>query len=118
MSGFDRLGASCCRLACGYRFIVAAPVSACTVHHPVCCCAEMATEAIMGVQQADPHKRYQLAGLGFGLPMARLHARYFGGELTLVNLERYGVDAYISLPALDACEWEESTTVASVAGIV
>ena len=26
-----------------------------------------------------PRQRYSLAGLGFGLPLSRLHARYFGG---------------------------------------
>ena len=42
---------------------------------------------------------------GFGLPMARIYARYFGGELTLKSMEGYGVDAYLYLPVLgEACE--------------
>ena len=42
---------------------------------------------------------------GFGLPLARIHARYFGGELTLKSMEGYGVDAYLYLPVLgQACE--------------
>ncbi len=42
---------------------------------------------------------------GFGLPMARIYARYFGGELTLKSMEGYGVDAYLYLPVLgDQCE--------------
>jgi len=42
---------------------------------------------------------------GFGLPLARIYARYFGGELTLKSMEGYGTDAYLYLPRLgDACE--------------
>ena len=42
---------------------------------------------------------------GFGLPLARIYARYFGGELTLKSMEGYGLDAYLQLPRLgDACE--------------
>mmetsp|Transcript_19767 Transcript_19767/g.22756 ORF Transcript_19767/g.22756 Transcript_19767/m.22756 type:complete len:645 (+) Transcript_19767:307-2241(+) len=42
---------------------------------------------------------------GFGLPLARIYARYFGGELTLKSLEGYGVDAYLYLPMLGtSCE--------------
>eukprot|EP00565_Helicotheca_tamesis_P000403 CAMPEP_0185741544 /NCGR_PEP_ID=MMETSP1171-20130828/39017_1 /TAXON_ID=374046 /ORGANISM="Helicotheca tamensis, Strain CCMP826" /LENGTH=468 /DNA_ID=CAMNT_0028413523 /DNA_START=429 /DNA_END=1835 /DNA_ORIENTATION=- len=42
---------------------------------------------------------------GFGLPLARIYARYFGGELTLKSMEGYGVDAYLHLPVLgSACE--------------
>lgn len=37
---------------------------------------------------------------GFGLPLARIYARYFGGELTLKSMEGYGVDAYLHLPTL------------------
>ena len=43
--------------------------------------------------------------LGFGLPLARVYARYFGGDLTLKSMEGYGVDVYIHLPVLGiACE--------------
>lgn len=73
----------------------------------------------MAMDQSSREKRFQLAGLGFGLPMSRLYARYFGGDLTLVNILSFGVDAYISLPALDTHEWEEaSTNTFSPAGIV
>jgi pyruvate dehydrogenase kinase 2/3/4 len=42
---------------------------------------------------------------GFGLPLARIYARYLGGELTLKSTEGYGLDAYLHLPRLgDACE--------------
>jgi pyruvate dehydrogenase kinase 2/3/4 len=37
---------------------------------------------------------------GFGLPLARIYARYFGGELTLRSMEGHGVDAYLHLPRL------------------
>ena len=42
---------------------------------------------------------------GFGLPLARIYARYFGGDLTLKSMEGHGVDCYLHVPVLgDACE--------------
>lgn len=42
---------------------------------------------------------------GFGLPLARIYARYLGGELTLKSTEGYGLDTYLYLPCLgDSCE--------------
>ncbi|OAD67834.1 hypothetical protein PHYBLDRAFT_90618, partial [Phycomyces blakesleeanus NRRL 1555(-)] len=38
-----------------------------------------------------------LAGLGFGLPLARMYARYFGGSLTLVSMNGYGCDVFLKL---------------------
>lgn len=44
-------------------------------------------------------------GRSFGLPLARIYARYFGGELTLQSMEGFGVDAYLYLPVLGVeCE--------------
>ncbi len=41
-----------------------------------------------------------LAGMGFGLPITRLYARYFGGDLTMMSMEGYGTDAYLHLNKL------------------
>ena len=41
-----------------------------------------------------------LAGLGYGLPISRNYARYFGGELTIMSMEGFGTDSYIYLPRL------------------
>ncbi|KAJ2749427.1 [Pyruvate dehydrogenase (acetyl-transferring)] kinase isozyme 2 [Coemansia sp. BCRC 34490] len=44
--------------------------------------------------------RAPLAGFGYGLPLSRLYARYFGGDLKLISMEGYGTDAYLHLSRL------------------
>ena len=41
-----------------------------------------------------------LAGLGYGLPIARNYARCFEGDLHLMSMEGYGTDSFIYLPRL------------------
>ncbi|KAJ1967271.1 [Pyruvate dehydrogenase (acetyl-transferring)] kinase isozyme 2 [Dispira parvispora] len=38
-----------------------------------------------------------MAGFGYGLPISRCYARYFGGDLKLISMEGYGTDAYLHL---------------------
>ena len=43
-----------------------------------------------------------LAGYGYGLPISRLYARYFGGDLKLISMEGYGTDVYLHLNRLSS----------------
>ncbi|KAF8522139.1 branched-chain alpha-ketoacid dehydrogenase [Hysterangium stoloniferum] len=41
-----------------------------------------------------------LSGLGYGLPLAKLYATYFGGDLQLVSLYNHGTDVFLKLRCL------------------
>lgn len=49
---------------------------------------------------AEEKDRPSLLPLGFGLPLARLTARYFGGDVRLQSLLGYGTNAYVHIPEL------------------
>lgn len=49
------------------------------------------------VDGADFSTNTPLAGLGYGLPLSRVYARYFGGELTVIPMHNYGTDAFVFL---------------------
>ena len=49
---------------------------------------------------ADSAGPVVLAGYGYGLPLSRLYARYFGGDLQVLSMENYGTDAYLHLNRL------------------
>jgi pyruvate dehydrogenase kinase 2/3/4 len=59
------------------------------------------TTADPGIQEAmvgsstDFGTGSPLAGLGYGLPIARTYARYFGGDLNIMSMEGYGTDAFV-----------------------
>ena len=55
---------------------------------------------------ADELVRSPEASVGLGLPLARLHCKFFGGSLHLTPMEGYGTDSYAKLNRLgdDNCE--------------
>lgn len=39
-------------------------------------------------------------GLGYGLPLSRLYARYFKGDIQIASVDGYGTDVYVYLQSL------------------
>lgn len=47
--------------------------------------------------ELQPMDKSPLAGFGYGLPLSKLYARYFGGDLKVISMDGYGTDAYLNL---------------------
>jgi len=58
------------------------------------------TDVRQGLRQLHNDAAPPMAGFGFGLPISRLYAQYFGGDLQLVSMEGYGTDAYLHIGRL------------------
>ena len=57
-------------------------------------------EAFISDKQKDHDNVSPIAGLGYGLPIARAYCRHFGGSLDLISMESYGTDAFVHLKRL------------------
>lgn len=53
-----------------------------------------------GAEEAAGRLKKELAGYGFGLPLTRLHAQYFGGDVFMQALPGHGTDMYLLLTHL------------------
>lgn len=49
-----------------------------------------------------------IAGLGYGLPLSRAYAEYFGGSLQLQSAYGWGTDVYLKLKGVSAAAWNGS----------
>ena len=76
-----------CHLGRSYLFTTARPAFEGDADSPLSSIGDHSTET-------------PLAGLGYGLPISRSYARYFGGDLNLMSMEGYGTDAFLHLPRL------------------
>ncbi|KAJ3162978.1 hypothetical protein HDU88_006471 [Geranomyces variabilis] len=54
--------------------------------------AETSSNAMTAVARKPPGLR-----LGLGLPMSKVYANYWGGDIEVISLDGYGVDAYVAL---------------------
>merc|ERR1719350_25955 len=45
-------------------------------------------------------------GLGYGLPLSRLYARYFMGDIKLASVDGFGTDTYIYLQRISSMAGE------------
>ena len=58
-------------------------------------------DGLMGLNNNVDHSvDAPLAGLGYGLPISKSYARYFGGDVSIESMEGYGSDAYVHLRRL------------------
>jgi len=58
-------------------------------------------EDFIGRENSQDHtSESPLAGLGYGLPISRSYARYFGGDLNILSMEGFGTDAFVYLVRL------------------
>lgn len=49
---------------------------------------------------AEREQRVVGERLGFGLPMSKVYAEYWGGELSIISMDGFGTDAYVRIPRL------------------
>lgn len=87
-------------LPCCRRSRCCCPPAASVSHACSVCVAHAAVCRFHTTPQDDEDGPAVLAGYGYGLPISRLYARYFGGDLQIISMEGYGTDAYLHLNRL------------------
>jgi pyruvate dehydrogenase kinase 2/3/4 len=49
------------------------------------------------MQALESNQLERMAGWGYGLPLSRLYAKFFGGDLEVMSMPDYGTDCYLYL---------------------
>ncbi|CAE8684535.1 unnamed protein product [Polarella glacialis] len=56
-----------------------------------------AGDDLSGLCGQDDRSFRQIAGYGFGLPLSRVYAQYFGGDIHVQSMRGYGTDVYLNI---------------------
>lgn len=59
-------------------------------------------EGMVAFENVDHSIDSPLAGLGYGLPISRAYAKFWGGDLSVMSMEGYGTDVFLHLSRLGA----------------
>lgn len=64
--------------------------------------AELTAKQLLALEQQSSHvgRPDPIAGFGYGLPLSRLYARYWGGDLQVTPMDGYGTDAMLTFNKL------------------
>ena len=54
-------------------------------------------DALNAISGSGGGNASSIAGLGYGLPLSRAYAEYFGGGISVESLYGFGTDVYLSL---------------------
>jgi pyruvate dehydrogenase kinase 2/3/4 len=54
----------------------------------------------MGDSMAEREQQVYGETLGFGLPMSKVYAEYWGGEISVMTMDGFGTDTYLRIPRL------------------
>ncbi len=64
--------------------------------------AKLSAQDLLAQEDKSTHsgRPDPIAGFGYGLPLSRLYARHWGGDLSILSMEGYGTDAFLHLSKL------------------
>ncbi|KAK4100888.1 alpha-ketoacid dehydrogenase kinase [Parathielavia hyrcaniae] len=71
-------------------------------------------DALSVITSAANNGGSTIAGLGYGLPLSRAYAEYFGGGIAVQSLHGWGTDVYLQLKGVGKIEQDTTTSARKV----